>query len=70
MKRTTYLLLIGTLLVAGCSTVIDYLDPKAQAWRATLKHHAKVHPECGRATWCKRLQREIGPGTDLSESSK
>lgn len=59
------LLLIVACALCGCTAIVDHFDPKAQAWKHCITNHAKKHPECGRATYCKRLGHEIGPGTIL-----
>lgn len=69
MKNSKLLLALicGALLMQGCTAIVDHFDPKARAWKACMKGHAKKHPECGKSTFCKRLNHEIGPGTVLTE---
>jgi uncharacterized protein YceK len=54
------LLLCGIVILTGCSCIIDHFDGKYQAYVSTMKYHAKLHKECGKSMFCKRLNREIG----------
>lgn len=63
--KTTIGLILVSATLSGCTAIIDHFDPKAQAWKSCINHHADKHPDCGRSTFCKRLGHEIGPGTVL-----
>lgn len=48
--KLTSLFLACSLLLTGCTAIIEHFDPKNQAYQAMLKH-AKHCPECGQ--WLK-----------------